>query len=159
MRYVMLVLAIAYPIGMALAAVPDGTVDKLNHAAGSRVAWNVAKARVADVTCDGKPDVVIFGTSPISGSSQRTIWMGMVPGGGDKAQVMRFPEAGVSEDAFDTPPTRISIYPLNCEGEDGPFDGCRPRKGCKEFSFDSGETDPFHFYWDDRHKRLGWWRL
>jgi len=157
-----LVILAGLAIGPSLSVAADGgavsrAITRLNKVAPG-VTWSAAKARQADVTCDGKPDVILFGTSKFD-SKFATIWMGVVSGKNGKPQVMRFPEARADELAFDTPPTRISVYPLDCEGPEGPLDGCRIHKGCKEFSFDSGETDAFHFYWDDRHKRVEWWRL
>lgn len=118
----------------------------------SGVAWNIAKAQRADVTCDGKPDIVMFGTG------KNAIWVGMAPGDGSKPQVMEFSISNSRQDGFGSPPVRIDVYPINCESEAGHLDGCRPVRNCKSFSVDDEETDPFNFYWDDRHKVIRWWR-
>lgn len=151
MRYALLALLACH--GLASAAVSTDFAGKLNEAAGVKVAWNAAKLRTADVDCDGKPDLIAFGTN------HGLVWMGIIASGSGKAQVMSFPLRKGSQDSFDSPPTRISVYPLICEtAEDAYLDGCRQVRGCKSFSLDNDQTDPFDFYWDARHKRLGWWR-
>lgn len=116
------------------------------------VIWNIAKAREADVTCDGKPDTIMFGTG------KNAIWVGVAPGDGSKAQVMKFSASDDRQDGFASPPVRIDIYPIDCETEAGRLDGCRSIKNCKSFSVDDEATDPFNFYWDSRRKIIRWWR-
>ena len=78
---------------------------------------------------------------------------------GTRAQVFEFPAAGNSEDAFVGPPLNIKIYPLSCQtGEGERLAGCKQIAHCKGFAVEN-EADAFHFYWDDRHKTLRWWRL
>jgi hypothetical protein len=62
----------------------DRTVASLNAAAKARISWDFAKAKTADVTCDGKPDHILFGLSA------GKIWMGMLPGGGGQPQTWSF---------------------------------------------------------------------
>lgn len=151
--------------GVVLAASPSFAADtdtvasaiaKLNMVV-SGVTWNASKARLADVTCDGKPDVILFGTR--GNRKDRAVWIGVMPSGSGKPQTMQFPVIGAAQDGFAEIPTRISVYPLNCDTDAvGHLDGCVPRKGCEAFSLDSGETDPFNFFWDARRSELGWWR-
>ena len=151
MRYALLVFLAC--TGLAAAAVSTDGIDKLNNAAGTKVAWNFAKRKTADVDCDGKPDIILFGAGP------EKIWVGVLPGDNGKPQVMSFARSGGAQNAFDAPPTRVTIYPQACDTDEmGPLEGCRQVKGCKSFSLDNDETDPFNFYWDARHKRFAWWR-
>ena len=118
-----------------------------------RVQWNTAQARTADFTCDGKPDIVMFGIG------NRSIWMGMVPGGGGKPQEMRFPLGGTYEYAFRAPPSRIEIGPGTCDDKDiGHLKGCRLVKGCSDFRFLNDIEDGFNFYWDHDRKAIAVWR-
>jgi hypothetical protein len=143
------------------AALADGLPPNLERAAAAlgaatgkeQVQWNISQARTADVTCDGKPDIVMFGVG------HRSVWMGMVPGGAGKPLAIRFPYPAESQDGFSDRPKRIGFYPFNCVTDAaGRLAGCRQFRGCMAFDLDDGETDPFNFYWDDRHKRLDWWR-
>lgn len=143
-------------LGLSIAAptsAADSAITKLDAVAKSHVAWNFKKARFADVTCDGLTDTIVFGTG------QNSVWVGVVPGGGGRAEVLRFAAAGHSQDAFAGPPIRINIFPLSCFAEDEKdhLDGCKPVRKCKEFSIDN-EADPFNFYWDNRNKIIRWWR-
>lgn len=125
----------------------------LNVAAKTAVKWNFAKAKTADVTCDGKPDRVVFGVS------EKKVWVGLIPGGG-RAQAGSFPMQVPNQDAFCDVPKYMNVSPLRCETEaSGKLDGCRQVRGCKEFAVDGGDCDNFHFYWNSRDHRLSYWRL
>lgn len=137
---------------MSVAAQGSEGTDALATLKMRGVAWDIAKARRADVTCDGKPDTVMFGTG------RNAIWVSIAPGGGGKPQIMKFSASGARQDGFGAPPVRIDIYPINCESEVGRLDGCRPVRNCKSFSVDNDFTDPFNFYWDSRRKIIRWWR-
>jgi hypothetical protein len=137
----------------ARAVEPSAAVSVLDDAAKSHIKWDVAKARVVDVTCDGKADTIMFG------SGKRSVWIGVVPGGKGPAQAMRFPMSPSRQDGFSALPERISVNPLTCEtSEAGRLDGCKQVRGCKEFSMGDDESDPFNFYWDSRRKIIRWWR-
>lgn len=116
------------------------------------VTWHASKAKTADVTCDGKPDTVAFGTG------KKSVWVGIVPGDGGKPQVMNFPIDSGRQDGFCEVPQSIEITPITCsDPEMGKFPGCKPVKGCKDFSVVQG-CDSFHFYWDSDKKMTRWWR-
>jgi hypothetical protein len=147
-----LVLALS-PSVLAPALAADSAIAKLDAVAKSHVVWNFKKARRADVTCNGLTDTIVFGTG------QNSVWVGVVPGGGGRVQVLRFAAAGNFQDAFAGPPIRINIFPLSCFAEDerNQLDGCKPVRKCKEFSIDN-DADPFNFYWDSRNQIIRWWR-
>lgn len=137
----------------ARAVEPPAAVSALDNVAKSHIKWNVAKARVADVTCDGSADTIMFG------SAKGSVWIGVVPGGNGPAQVIQFPISPSRQDGFSALPEGISINPLVCEtSEAGRLDGCKQVHGCKEFSMDDEKSDPFNFYWDSRRKIIRWWR-
>ncbi len=149
-----IVIMLAWSPASAAQIVPlkDG-VAALNAYTKAKVLWNTAKARIADIDCDGKPDTVLFGVGAHS------VWMGMAPGNGGKPQALEFPLSSGSQNGFPARPTHIEIYPLDCDTDAvGRLEGCKKIKGCKAFNLDAGDTDPFNFYWDSRNKRLGWWR-
>lgn len=146
--------AVVIASGIAQTKPSDDAASALNAVAKTKVAWNFAKAKVADVTCDGKPDRVLFGVS------KGKVWMGMLPGGGGKPQTAAFPLHASGQDSFCGVPAGIGIYSLNCNPDaTGKLDGCKPIRGCKEFAIDGGECDNFHFYWNSRDRRLDYWRL
>ena len=135
-----------------------GTAQALDLSSLARpgVTWKTAKAKTADVTCDGKADTVVFGTG------KKSIWVGIVPGDGGKPQAMRFGLDSGSQDGFCAVPKSIEVYPINCAAAaDGlgiaHLPGCKAVKGCRAFAVGE-ECDPFNFYWDSRRKRMEWWR-
>ncbi|MGZ5922412.1 MAG: hypothetical protein ACXWLT_11660 [Rhizomicrobium sp.] len=137
----------------ARAVEPPAAASALDDVAKSHIKWNVAKARVADVTCDGRADTIMFG------SAKGSVWIGVVSGGNGRAQVIRFSISPSRQDGFSALPKGISIHPLVCEdSEAGRLDGCKQVRGCKEFSMGDEESDPFNFYWDSRRKIIRWWR-
>ena len=147
--------AAIFAVGHSQAQDFSAAKKALELAASRPVNWKSEKARIADVTCDGKPDTIMFG------EAARSVWLGVVPGNGDKPQIMAFALSSHKQfqDAFDHRPTKVSLYPLTCDTDIyGPLAGCRYVKNCQAFSLDNGGTDPFNFYWDDLHKRFDWWR-
>lgn len=150
---ILLMAIIMAPQTVAVADDARATIAILNKAASAQIDWKLAKARAADVTCDGRADTIIFGTG------EQSVWVGVVSGKDKHAQIFQFPAAGNSEDAFAGPPLGIRIYPRTCEGGEGDrLPGCRRIARCKEFSVEN-EADAFHFYWDGQHRILRWWRL
>lgn len=131
----------------------DRTVASLNAAAKARISWDFAKAKTADVTCDGKPDHILFGLSA------GKIWMGMLPGGGGQPQTMEFPLARAEQRALCGQPKRIEVYPLACNTEAiGELEGCRQVRACRAFAIVDDECDSLNFYWNSSRKMLFWWR-
>ena len=125
----------------------------LSQLAKPGVTWRASKAKSADVTCDGKPDTVVFGTA------KKSIWVGVLPGGGGKPQTMQFGLGRGSQDSFCAEPERITTSPIACSDEQmGRFPGCKVVKGCRDFTVEDGDCDSFHFYWDADKKMVRWWR-
>jgi hypothetical protein len=121
------------------------------------VTWSAANAQRADVTCDGKPDVILFGAGPKT-AGKETVWVGVVPGGG-KPLAMEFPVSSSVSNGFCRPPKKISISPISCSTAAlGRLDGCQDSTTCKEFAVEDGTCEPFHFYWDSRLKGIRTWR-
>ena len=117
------------------------------------VTWQAGKAKRADVTCDGKADTVVFGTA------RKSVWVGIVPGGGGKPQIMDFGLRSQAQDGFCAEPERITTSPISCSAEEmGKFPGCKVVKGCQAFSIEDDACDSFHFYWDASKKTVRWWR-
>jgi hypothetical protein len=117
------------------------------------VEWNVASARTADVTCDGKPDTVMFGRT------SKLVFVGIVPGGNGKPQTLKFPLSGESQDSFCDYPTGIDLTPIDCNSDEyGRLPGCKVLKGCQQIQLDDGGCDHFNFYWDRHRKMIVWWR-
>ena len=129
----------------------DDMVSKLQKS-HPEVSWNTKSAILADVTCDGKFDAVVLG------SQKDTVVVGVVSGAPDKAQLFLFPIRRDTQDGFCAVPKRIEASPLDCQTDEGPLPGCKPIKGCKEFSVIDDECDSFNFYWDSSRKSLAWWR-
>jgi hypothetical protein len=153
---VLKVLGIAVGFGAALASPQtpqtDVAIAQLQKS-NPEVTWKSKSAIVADVTCDGRLDTVVFG------SEKSEVVVAVVPGGQpNKTQVFRFPIVRDKEDGFYAPPTRIRTAPLNCDTEGGPLEGCKPAKGCQEFAVDDDGCDPFNFYWDSSQRKIQWWR-
>ena len=141
--------------GSVLAAQPAGTpaaIAALKSQIKNPVDWSAANARSADVTCDGKPDVILFGMAA------KTAWVAVVPGGG-KPLAMELPVSNGNPDGFCRAPKNIAVKPLTCESSSmGHLSDCQPVKNCKEFAVEDGVCGAFHFYWDVRTKRMRSWR-
>jgi hypothetical protein len=120
----------------------------------STTTWNSQSAKVADVDCDSKPDTIVLG------SEKNKVVVGISWGEVNKQpQVFVFPIRRDQQDGFCVSPRKIAIEPLDCQSDEGTLPGCRAVKGCKAFSLNDDECDPFNFYWDFLHKKLAWWRL
>jgi hypothetical protein len=131
----------------------DRSVTALNASSKTRVSWDFARAKTADVTCDGKQDRVLFGLSA------GKVWMGMLPGGGGKPQTMEFPLASGEQRALCGQPKRIEVYPLACNTEAiGELEGCRQVRACRAFAIVDDECDSLNFYWNSSRRMIFWWR-
>lgn len=117
------------------------------------VQWERRSAAIADVNCDRKPEVIVLGKQ----SSQAVIAV-VSDDSQDKIQLLSFPTGGATQDSFCAIPTRIEVNGLDCDSDLGPLPGCKPVKGCQEFSVADDECDSFNFYWDSSHESLSWWR-
>jgi hypothetical protein len=130
----------------------DIAVNELRRSHPS-VKWSNESATEADVTCDGKPDTVVLG------SEKNTVVIGIVTGSHSKrSQVLSFPLKAGIQDGFCARPNRIEGSPLDCQSNQGPLAGCKPKKGCQSFAVIDDECDPFNFYWDSSRKGFAWWR-
>ena len=129
-------------------------LSKLTH---KHVTWNQRSAVTADVSCDGSPEKIVLG------HRGNDVVIGVVPtnrSGNAKVQLFNFPATNtIGQDAFCGGEVHLGSGPLMCRSEDGPLDGCRPKRHCKSFDAYDGECDAFHFYWDSKRKRLTYWRL
>lgn len=63
-----------------------------------------------------------------------------------------------TQDAFCDVPVRIVTSPISCQAADGPLEGCKIVKGCREMSVKDDTCDPINVYWSAAYKTLGWWR-
>jgi hypothetical protein len=152
----LMVCGIAVFFGMAFASPQPSQTDvaitslQKSHSAAK---WNGKSAVLAEVTCEGQPDTVVFG------SEKGKVVVAVVSGSNpNKIQFFTFPVRRDTQDGFCAFPTRISTAPLNCEAEGGTLSGCKPVKGCQEFTVDDDGCDPFNFYWDSSHQTVQWWR-
>jgi hypothetical protein len=72
---------------------------------------------------------------------------------------MRFPIDPGAQEAFCAEPKRITTGPISCsDPEMGKFPGCKPVKGCRNFTVEDDACDSLHFYWDAGKKMTRWWR-
>ncbi|MFO1247967.1 MAG: hypothetical protein U1E93_07080 [Alphaproteobacteria bacterium] len=139
-------------IALSLIVFPAQALD-LSGLEKPGVTWHASKAKTADVTCDGKPDTVAFGTG------KDAISVAVLPGKGGKPQIMKFGIGAARQDNFCAVPTHIELEPISCsDPEIGKFPGCKPVKGCQQFSVVDDQCDSFHFYWDSKKKMVHWWR-
>jgi hypothetical protein len=144
LRLAILFLALSIPAAQAL---------DLKRLKAPGVAWQTGKAKIADVTCDGHADTVLFGTA------RKNVWVGILPGNGGKPQAMSFPIESGRQDGFCEAPKYITVSPISCsDPEMGKFPGCKAIKGCQDFSVVDEACDSFHFYWDASRKMTRWWR-
>jgi hypothetical protein len=138
------------------ASVP-AAITALKSAIKDPVTWSAASAQKADVTCDGKPDIILFGAGPKSAGNE-TVWVAVVPGGG-KPLAMEFPVSNSVSNGFCSQPKKISVSPISCNTATlGRLEGCQESKTCKEFAVEDGTCQPFHFYWDSRLRGIRTWR-
>lgn len=120
------------------------------------VAWDTKGAVTADVTCDGKLDLVIIGQKGSMGV------VAVVPGVDKpgKPIIGEFPTGHPqTQDGFCGKRLKLYLEPRDCLWEDGRIEGCKVVKGCKAFRVDDGDCDAFHFYWDNKAKQLTYNRL
>ncbi|HTS06290.1 MAG TPA: hypothetical protein VMP68_11970 [Candidatus Eisenbacteria bacterium] len=143
-----------FGVSLAAAQTPQtdvaiGQLQKLHPAA----TWKNKSAAVSDVTCDGQPDTIVFG------SENGKVLVAVIPGGNpSKPQIFDFPLARDKQNGFCAAPTRINISRLDCDSEEGTLEGCKSVKGCKEFTVDDDDCDAFNFYWDSSQHKVRWWR-
>lgn len=137
------------PVPAAIAA--------LKSALKAPVTWDASRAQNADVTCDGKSDVLLLGAGQKTAGNE-TVWVGVVPAGG-KPLAMQFPISKSLQNGFCRSPIKITTKPIACETKElGHLEGCEPVKACKDFAVEDGQCNPFHFYWDTRLKGIRSWR-
>ena len=120
------------------------------------VVWDTKSAITVDVTCDGKPDLVIVGQKRSMGV------VAVVPnvGSPEKPIVSEFPTDGANQqDGFCGRSLKVYLEPRDCRWENDPISGCKVVKGCKAFRVDDGDCDAFHFYWNNKAKQLTYNRL
>lgn len=126
------------------------------HRAEPRVTWDLRTARSVDVTCDGKADTIVVG------QGGHRLWVGVVASSRmsrGRAAVFDFAVSSGVQEAVCSLPVRIVVSKPSClqEGEE-PLPGCKPTRGCMQFSIDSGNCDPLYFYWNGDRRELDWWR-
>ncbi len=135
---------------------PATSALKALRKAQPSVSWDEKTTVVADVTCDGSPDTLLMGYQPDK------VWLGVVHGvkqnDAARTETFSFSIGKHTQDSFCSMPIRIETAPIDCEAEEGALPGCKPVKGCREFSLADDSCDSFHFYWDSARKRLTWWR-
>lgn len=129
-------------------------LERLKTSAPSAT-WDENTSVNADVTCDGVEDVVMLG------NEKDIAWIGVVPGSSEGQShpiLSKFPIGAGSQDSFCAQPVQIKTTDIYCDtGEGFELPGCRPVNGCKNFSV-IDTCDSFHFYWDNDHDRLRYWR-
>jgi hypothetical protein len=139
-------------LGLASAEVSTDAIAELQRIRPG-VKWDEKSAVFADVFCEGKRGMIIFG------SEKDVVVIGAVSGTRPfKTQVLSFPIRRDTQNGFCALPKRIEIFPLKCATDEGPLPGCKPARGCKEFSVMDEECDSFNFYWESSRKSLAWWR-
>jgi hypothetical protein len=127
-------------------------LDKAKHG----VVWDTKGAIMADVTCDGKPDLVIVGQKGGMGV------VAIVPGLDRPGPpiIGEFPTGRADlQDGFCEARPKVYLEPRDCRWEDGVIPGCKVVRGCKAFRVGGADCDAFHFYWDTTSKRLKYDRL
>jgi hypothetical protein len=158
-RAIALAVATLVPILAAHADQPSHLSDvwKRLHAARPAVRWDMASTKAADVTCDGKDDVIAVGYR------QNEMWVGVVPAARSsrpgKPMIFEFAVSAGVQEAVCSVPVEIVISRPSClqEGE-FPLPGCKIVKGCKQFTIADNRCDSLHFWWDSKRRTLGWWR-
>lgn len=107
------------------------------------------------MTCAGQLDTVVVG------HRHDNVLIGVVPADKSKPVVFEFRTDHPSgEDAFCETKVDIGLDARDCVGAEGEhIAGCKVIKGCSGFSAYDGDCDAFHFYWDNRQKKLTYWRL
>ena len=137
---------------------PNESALKLLQTTSPGIDWDNKTQNLADVTCDKLMDTILVGYA-----KNDEVWVGIVPGSNDsenvKPMIFKFRVGKQSQDSFCGIPVRVETSPITCSDEEiGTFPGCRPIKGCKDFSLIDDMCDSFHFYWDATNKKLVWWR-
>lgn len=132
-------------------------IAALKAVSDDSVKWDTKGAVRADVTCDGKADLIAVGYS------KGSLWVGVLPSSvstsSRKPMIFRFAVDRNVQEAVCTVPVRIRYYPIQCSDDDyGHYEGCRTVRGCSGFAVSDNECDPLEFYWDSTHKRLEWLR-
>ncbi len=116
--------------------------------------WDVSGARMADVTCDGRPDIIM------TGHAGKTLLVSVVPGGRkNRAFDFSFGIDSGRQDAVCALPVHIVTEKLTCEDDEyGHLEGCRPMRRCMMFAVADGLCDSLWFYWNAKARRIDWYR-
>jgi hypothetical protein len=122
-----------------------------------KVAWELSKREVVDVTCDGVPDVVVVGYE-----KKGAVWLAVVPGSTKEKSkprlfALRF-HGGRRSDDYCAAPVRIETHPINCYSDGANLSSCTDAKGCRGISIAGDKCAPLSVYWDDMSGQLSSWR-
>lgn len=138
-------------VGAASAGDPVESARRLKPS----VTWDPKSVVRADVTCDGQLDAILLGRD------KSTVWVAVISS--DKPEtnrrnLMQFAVGPGIQAALCTLSAKIETYPIDCETEDGPLEGCKPSLSCSAFAVVDDECDSLRFFWHSNRKRLVWWR-
>jgi hypothetical protein len=144
---------LAVASGVSASPDADQQIRSLEAAIGPNVKLDKGHALHADVTCDGRKDMVLVGYK------RDKIWIGVIASQFRKPMTFEFAVDRAKQAAICVIPVRLRSYPIFCSDEDyGHYDGCRAIKSCKGFAISDGECDPIEFHWNYRDKTLDWIR-
>jgi len=151
MRTVLLTVSVIFGSSALAADDPVNAARRLEPS----VKWDAASLVRADVTCDGKADGILLGRD------NSTVWVAVISSDKPEANrrnLMQFALGPGTQAALCALPATIETYPIECETESGPLEGCKPSSSCRGFSVVDGQCDSLHFYWHSGRKRIVWWR-
>jgi len=129
-------------------------------AARPKFRWEVHRAVVADVNCDGRLDYAI------PGAAGKTYAVAVVFGPVKKGEYPTVLEFGLGDatkqdslcsDTADLKMESLDYDPSGPLG--GPLPGFRRSTTCRGLVVIDGACDSFHIFWNHDAKRLEWWRL
>ncbi len=122
----------------------------------SSVTWEPASLLIADIDCDGKPDSIFVGRSPVR------VAVGLIRAADLAPDVISFGvHGGIHEDEVGSNDAQLALESLDYDPRDmiGEIDGFQRSNVCKGLNLGDGESDSMHLFWNHKSHQLDWWRL
>lgn len=119
------------------------------------IQWDIPRALLVDVTCDGNPDTLVIG---YQGPNQ--FWLHLQPGGdgGEWGESIHFALTPAPATGAALCQAPIQIQPATQPCRPGQAAGCHALPGCPGFTLSDGLCGQLHFYWDPQQQGLDYWR-
>jgi len=128
------------------------TVVNAAPALSPQMSWDISGSQKVDVTCDGRPDLIM------TGHKGKTLYV-TVTMGPKVSKTFAFAIDAGRQAGLCALPVHIEVYPLTCKDDEyGTLLGCRAVRECHAFRVVDRQCDSLNFYWNSKAQRLEWYR-